>query len=87
MNQAEISIQRFSLAVAWGIAILITLLVPATYFFISYQHLRSELIVQSVLSANDVTDLVRSNPTLWRYEELRLSEMLEQRSNSSVSES
>ena len=87
MNQAEISIQRFSLAVACGIAILITLLVPATYFFISYQHLRSELIVQSVLSANDVTDLVRSNPNLWRYEELRLSEMLEQRSNSSVAES
>lgn len=87
MNQAEISIQRFSLAVAWGIAILITLLVPATYFFISYQHLRSELIVQSVLSANDVTDLVRSNPALWRYEELRLSEMLEQRSKSSVAES
>ncbi|NTV49066.1 MAG: diguanylate cyclase [Geobacteraceae bacterium] len=87
MNQAEISLQRFTLTVAWGISLLITILIPATYFFISYQHLRSELVVQSVLSANDVTDLIKSNPALWRYEELRLSEMLEQRSKSSVAES
>ncbi|MDD2270712.1 MAG: EAL domain-containing protein [Desulfuromonadaceae bacterium] len=87
MNQAEISIQRFSIAVAWGLSILITVMVPAIYFFISYQHLRSELVVQSVLSANDVTNLVRSNPTLWRYEDLRISEMLEQRSRRTVAES
>ncbi len=87
MNQTELSIHRFTLAVAWSISILITILVPAAYFFISYQHLRSELIVQSALSANDVTDLVKSNSALWRYEELRLSEMLEQRSKSSVAES
>ena len=87
MNQGDISIQRLTLAIACGISILITILVPAAYFFISYQHLRSELHVLSVLSADDVTGLIRSDSTLWRYEDLRLSEMLEQRSRNAANDS
>lgn len=81
MNQAEISLQRLTRIVAWGITALITILPPAGFFLISYQYLRSELLVQSVLSANDVSGLIQANPALWRYEELRLAELLERRSH------
>lgn len=86
LNQAEISIQRLTRIVSWGISLLITILAPAGFFLISYQHLRSELLVQSVLSANDVSDLIRSDAALWRYEDLRLSEMLERRSKNTAAE-
>lgn len=61
-------------------AALIIVLPPSAYYLISYQHLNSELLVQTELSANDVSDMVVSNPVLWRYEELRLSELLARRS-------
>ncbi len=43
-------------------------------------------MVQTELSANDISELIKSNPTLWRYEELRLTELLKRRSKSTSGE-
>lgn len=86
LKPPESTIEHFTLGVAWILSALITFLVPAIFFQISYQHLRTELIVQSELSANDIFELIKSNPSLWRYEELRLSELLKRRSKSTSGE-
>ncbi|ABL01087.1 diguanylate cyclase/phosphodiesterase [Pelobacter propionicus DSM 2379] len=87
MNTGHISIQQFTQAMAWTLSAMITLLAPATFFLVSCEHLRSELHVQTELSANDLSAMISSNTQLWRYEELRLSELLRRRSNSVVAES
>ncbi len=55
------------------------LLAPAVYFFLSYQYLTGSLDVQAEWSARSVTRIVTSNPETWAYEQVRLSELLEQR--------
>lgn len=86
MHQAVNSIDRFTLRISWVLSALIIILTPVTYFQTSYQHLRSELLVQAELSASDISDLIKSNPALWRYEELRFSEILQRRSKNTVPE-
>lgn len=44
------------------------------------------MLIQTELSANDISDMVKSNPTLWRYEELRFSEILKRRSKNVTDE-
>jgi len=78
--------EHFTLGVAWFLSALITFLAPVTFFQVSYQHLRTELVVQTELSANDISELIGSNPILWRYEELRLTELLKRRSKSTSGE-
>ncbi len=64
---------------AGGLAIFVTLLAPAVYFFLSYQYLTGSLDVQAEWSARSVTSIVTSNPETWAYEQLRLSELLARR--------
>ncbi len=86
MIKVEQSIERFTLRVALGISILIAVLAPAGYFLISYQYLRGVLDVQSELSADAVSTLIKSNPALWQFEELRLAEILERLTGDNIPE-
>ncbi|KAB0664059.1 PAS domain S-box protein [Oryzomonas japonica] len=79
MNRIDLSIRHISLVTAAAVSLLIALLVPVAYFAISYQYLRGTIDAQNELNANAVTDIVKKNPTMWRFEELRLSEMLDRR--------
>jgi len=80
------SIERFTLVFALIIALLIAVLPPVSYFMISYQYLRGVLDVQSQLSANAVTGIVSSNLDMWRFEQVRLSEMLDRTTSDNVAE-
>ncbi|MFA6148232.1 MAG: response regulator [bacterium] len=57
-----------------------TLLVPAVYFFLSYQYLLGSLDVQAELSARTISGIVIANPETWTFEQVRLAELLERRS-------
>jgi two-component system, sensor histidine kinase and response regulator len=86
MNQGSQSIERFTLKVALVVAFLITVLVPAGYLLISYQYLRGVLDAQSQLSAESVSGIVNSNPVMWRFEELRITELLDRAASDGVPE-
>jgi len=80
------SIELFSLRVILGISLLIAFVPPVTYYLVSYEYLRGVLDVQSELNAYAVTGIVRSNPYMWRYESLRLSELLGRTASDNVAE-
>jgi len=72
--------------IAGVIAVLLSVLAPAGYFFISHQYMLGTLDTQAELNANIVTSLVMANPTMWQFEQIRLAELLERRSVASVPE-
>jgi len=86
MTSVERSIDRLSLRVVFCISVFMALLPPVSYFLVSYQYLRGVLDVKSELSAYAVSDIVRSNPKMWRFETLRLSEMLERAASDNIAE-
>jgi diguanylate cyclase (GGDEF)-like protein len=77
MTQSDQSLQQLTLALALGISTVIALLIPASYFLLSYQSLQSTLESQTELTATAVNSIIRSDQKMWRYEEVRLSELLE----------
>jgi PAS domain S-box-containing protein len=86
VNRIDLSIRHVSIVAAATISLLIAVLVPASYFAISYQYMRGVIDAQNELNANVVTDIVRKNPTMWRFEEIRLSEILERRLDHGIDE-
>ncbi len=77
MTQSDYSLQQLTLALALGISSLIALLIPSSYFLLSYQGLQATLESQTELTANSVNSIIRSSQKMWRFEEVRLSEVLE----------
>jgi len=71
------SVQRRTRLIVWGISGLVTVLVPLLYFMGSHQYLRGIMAARTELRAREVSQLISSNPTMWRFEELRLTELLE----------
>lgn len=67
---------RFIDWVATFFALSITLLLPAGYFVLSYQHLEGHLNVELHSKAQRVNLHINSQPDLWRFEELRLMTLL-----------
>jgi len=87
MRRLPYTIQRLTLIGAWSISILISLLAPATYYLISYQYMRGVLEAQTALRASDISRVIHANPAMWRYEEIRLAELIERRSLDDIAES
>lgn len=68
--------------VTWMTAImagLICLGLPLGYFGLSYSFLDSALQTEAEINARIVTGLINDNPAMWRFEELRLVELLKRR--------
>jgi PAS domain S-box-containing protein len=86
VTTVEKSIERFSLAVVLSISLLIALVPPLGYGLVSYQYIRGVLDVHAELYAYEVSGIIRSNPTMWRYEALRLSEILERVTSDNIAE-
>ena len=80
------SIHRLTLIFAWSFAVIVTVLSPTVYYLVSYQYLRGVLDAQAELSAREVSSLVTANPTMWRFEQIRLAEFLERKSNQNIPE-
>ncbi|MBP1772267.1 MAG: signal transduction histidine kinase, nitrogen specific, NtrB [Holophagaceae bacterium] len=69
--------QPFSRPIIWSIAGLIAVLTPAIFFLGSYQYMRGVVEARTELRAREVSRLIGANPLMWRFEELRLTELLE----------
>src|SRR5512139_2579090 len=77
MKKAPDAIHRLTLIMAWGLSALIALLAPAFFFVVSYEYLRGELEAHAELRSHDISNIIHQNPTMWQYEEIRLSELIE----------
>lgn len=70
------SIFRFIDWVATSFALALTLLLPAGYYALSYQHLEGRLNLELHGKAQRVSQHINTQPELWRFEELRLISLL-----------
>jgi signal transduction histidine kinase/CheY-like chemotaxis protein len=65
--------------IAGILAFCLALAIPGAYFLVSYQYLAGTLDAQAELSAREATRTVMANPSMWVFEQVRLSELLERR--------
>lgn len=79
MSSQSRSITRITSIIAGVIAVTITVLIPSGFFTISYQYLLGSLDAQAEISARSVSGLIMQNPKMWRFEQIRLEELLERR--------
>ncbi len=86
MTSQERSIHRVTTTIAGIIALLLSVLIPAGYFSVSYQYMVGSLDSQAEINAQAITSLVTANPTMWYFEQIRLAELLERRSSTEISE-
>lgn len=86
MPQVPPSIQRITLFAAWGISTLVALLAPCGYYMLSKQYLNGILKAETELRSGEISSIIKLNPALWQFEEIRLSEALDRRSEDNVSE-
>jgi signal transduction histidine kinase len=61
------------------VAFAIAILSPLGYFALDYQHISGHLDAEAEINSRIVSGLINANPDLWRYEELRLEELLSRR--------
>ncbi len=78
MKPDTLSLDRFTMAIAWLLSLIIAVLAPLVFFITSYQNLLSILEGRAQLAASSINSIISSNPTLWQFEELRLTEILNQ---------
>lgn len=64
------------------VAFLVFVLPPITYIALRYQHEKAVVSVETHVNALAVSELINNNPELWRFEQLRLIELLSFRSGS-----
>jgi PAS domain S-box-containing protein len=62
------------------------LIVPVGYFAISYKYLKGIMVTEAEINAELVSRLISANPELWRYETIRIEELLERRPRSGATE-
>lgn len=60
--------------------LLIALGLPAAYFSVSYTYLKGTLEAEAEANASIISGVITANPELWRFEQMRLQELLSQRS-------
>ncbi|MDY0042608.1 MAG: ATP-binding protein [Desulforhabdus sp.] len=72
--------------IAAAIAIVITTGIPAWYFAISYQYMLGSMDAQAELAARTAERLVMANPKTWRFEEIRLQELLQRQHDQTIPE-
>lgn len=72
------SLVRIVEILAGTVSLIIFLAVPSSYFAISYDHEAQNLQNQAHLGAESVSEIIYTNPDLWRFEEHRLVGVLMQ---------
>jgi diguanylate cyclase (GGDEF)-like protein/PAS domain S-box-containing protein len=73
------NISRTTTIIAMVLATIVTFTIPVGYFALQYQNVVGRLDAEAEISAQQVTRLIRSNPDMWFYEQVRLEELLSQR--------
>lgn len=72
-------ISRLTTTLAMLLSLAITVVVPAGYFAVSYHYMQGTLDAEAATGAAAVSALVNSNPSMWQFEQIRLSELLDRR--------
>lgn len=72
-------IVRITTWIAGMAALAVTLVLPIGYFAISHQYLAGSLDAEAEMTSHLITELINANPELWRYEQIRLEELLARR--------
>jgi hypothetical protein len=86
MKSRIASVILITSAIAAIIAIVVTIAIPTAYFSISYQYMEGSMDAQAELTARSIEGLVMANPEMWRFEEIRLQELLQRKHNQDVPE-
>jgi len=68
------------------ICIVFGLVIPAILFFASFGEIKGALDAEAEINARLISKLIVSNPDMWRFETVRLEELLSRRSYEKVSE-
>lgn len=77
---------RITTRIAATVAAAVTLTMPLGYFAVSYQYMVGSLETESEVSAYNISKVISANPELWRYEKVRLDELLVRRSRAGHAE-
>jgi diguanylate cyclase len=86
MNHLTKPIERITLKFALILSAIIIIAIPTIVFFISFQYIKGELDARVELIAREVNYLIIANPDKWRFEEIRLSGILQHVSQDPVPE-
>ncbi len=68
------------------VALTIVIVLPLSYFATAYQYMVGSLETEAEINSRIVSELINSNPEMWRYEELRFQEILSRRPKGEVAE-
>ncbi len=79
-------ISRTLTVLAVAVALAVTVSIPAIYFGIAYVADETALRTEAEINARLVERLINASPEMWKYEELRMEELLSQRPDRKVPE-
>jgi PAS domain S-box-containing protein len=77
---------RISTWLAGMMALFVALLLPLGYYVVSYQRTAGSLEAETEVNSRIFSGLISANPDLWRYEQMRLEELLARRPRSGQKE-
>lgn len=80
------SLFRITTLLAGAATIIVSVLIPAGYFLVSYKSLTGKLEIQAEINSRVINRMVTANPTMWRFEEIRLMELMERRCQPGIPE-
>ena len=72
---------RLILRIALMMMLLIAVIAPLGFYFVSYQYLAGSLDSEARYRASVITGIISTNPDMWELEQLRLDEILSKRSD------
>lgn len=81
-NSTYSAATRFSVV----FSIIAALMLPLGYFAISFKYLKGIMETEAEINSKFVSRMATTNPDLWRYETVRLEELLERRPRSGAAE-
>lgn len=67
-------------------SVVVALILPVGYFFISYENLEGILETETEINSRLISRVISTNPELWRYESVRIEELLARRPRSGAPE-
>ncbi len=61
---------------AFAVTLTCVIAVPLGFFYLSYQYIDGSLGNEAKINARIITEIINSNPEMWEYEQIRLTEFL-----------
>jgi PAS domain S-box-containing protein len=68
-------------------SVLVALILPVGYGVMAYQHLKGSMESSAEFNSQLVSGLIAANPQLWRFETIRIEELLLSRTSTGIAES